>query len=1159
MDKYLGMVIIAVICIIIAVSVYFIVKNIQGYTPPKLKKFDLVEYVKKTKDRYKGPTKTQILLHNKLSEDKSRDVKALRFTKKRGNYDYPIAPAVPTATPTMIIRNHVRVPQPLKQLEVLRAPGDLELDSNGLIKINDVPAIPPEEMQRVVATRLDQCNLTKSFYLPSLNIEDPASFIKGGINVFPDLLPLGEPDENGVRKIVKTRSFSNPFIRFSPQINSLTGNYSYCKSTLEIMEKVSTKVEATVGGSYAALTVQATCSVLVGSTFNYESTYQAYNITVEKVTNCFYLENDLFAEDFLKPELMEELVLLGDTRKNALNPIIMVKDNPDQTEDRTDVHGHNMHIEPTAWYQCKLFFQKWGSHILTSINFGKKVNIWDTIKTESSEKENVLEIKACLTLSYGGWTPCTIPGLSKSLKPSLVEGLDGDVVSDADKASSDMRNGNKIEEGIVYIISKYENGDNSKSRKVSSYVAKVIPNGGQVICKKDSKSPGGWKCEFSETEFEYLDQYPSKKGEIPDYPPHPPSAPSGAIPAAPQKQAEAENKEVKDNSEQVVNTETTDSSSGGGGASAQGTCTSGKECVGYQPYIPADPADPYGQSQMEQKGQCQPKGSGQKVGFNVGVQACASHKEESKTTKTNNSSVMKIFVTGGDDKSQSDLLVEKMSGQPGISGDKLEEFLKSDPRLDTPIDFTFLPIWKIFIDLYYAKCKGKIVGMSEYKINRLATGYTARVIDNKKEPNNDLLESIKRKIPVNEIVGGRSWRFLYTDSGDVNNPSWASMALGEYATEKVPIPQGSTKTLLKNADFRSSTLFTYAIMIGDSTITNADLPDLQSVTLSHYFYYDETSKTNTVELFVPSTSVKKYYDPCLLYQGALNLEAAYIADTVCPPKIHPNYGFYQKMVAVPWTTYQKGYETQVPGGEEVEVWNEVATDLQTYACWNKATGCQESVDCTGVQLDHRKCGPNPWDSCHNVTSLCTQGGLWYDPVMDARINKPGSDKTSYNYRTVADRPPGVSAVGKTERTTGASDTAEPGPEADTIVGFKGQYSCSGLGARNSNKFENGDYVKIESRASNSPWWWYGQRDTLCACQNPYTVRSKENRIKEYLSLPPHIKLELVKRSGNAKNPETDKEDIKFVREYIDKLVPPPAPGTNDNILDDRFVWDQKNQ
>jgi hypothetical protein len=172
-----------------------------------------------------------------------------------------------------------------------------------------------KDLNETLQRRLKECTLGRIYYLPDKNLEDSTSFVKKDRrSVFKDFNRVGTPDTNNDRASVLTigdDSFKNGFITATQETRMLEGTYSYSSNTRDFTQSISNKTTASAGAAYSAVSVKATASHLTEKDFSSEINVQAYNIVVRKFSQSITLNPSIFLEDFITPDLLNDLSDLG--------------------------------------------------------------------------------------------------------------------------------------------------------------------------------------------------------------------------------------------------------------------------------------------------------------------------------------------------------------------------------------------------------------------------------------------------------------------------------------------------------------------------------------------------------------------------------------------------------------------------------------------------------------------------------------------------------------------------------------------------------------------------------------------------------------------------------------------------------------------------------
>ena len=299
---------------------------------------------------------------------------------------------------------------------------------------------------------------------------------------------------------------------------------------------------------------------------------------------------------------------------------------------------------------------------------------------------------------------------------------------------------------------------------------------------------------------------------------------------------------------------------------------------------------------------------------------------------------------------------------------------------------------------------------------------------------------------------------------------------------------------------------------------NAVFKDSEGISYYDVLYLDESdidNPKNVIELFVPENEISIAHDACKLLQASFNLEAAYVFlnKTLCPYTTTSNNGVIQKIVSNPY----------------------INCDINTYGCWNKATGCQSDSDCSGMTKDEHlnhteatygrgwgwipdvKCPDpscpkqqglgtgswcdnsptTPWDlkTCSSVID-CGEGAercleLCYPKCRDGyhpsgcNICTRNSDSDSGEYDKVSyctqegnlfhEKTSSI-ILGNSEKLRTVKQIPDGVPKDG--VGRDGQYSCAADNARVNN---------LNETIRSAP-----QIEAPCKCQNPYTIPGKSS-------------------------------------------------------------------
>jgi hypothetical protein len=920
-----------------------------------------------------------------------------------------------------------------------------------------IPIAGPNDLNDTLKRRIKECTLGRIYNLPAINIEDSTNFVKlDRRSVFKEYTPVGDEVSGGVRGINKTisdKAFLNDFITATRETSMLDGTYTYCSNTSSVMHQISSKTTASVGAAYSAVTASATFSSLSSTTTTSTSQTQAYNISVRKFSQSITLGPSYWNKDFINTEFLIDLETIGNM--NLASSVKAVLDpgasgppitlNGSENIDDLITKIPNTNIPETSWKLCNGFFKKWGSHIITSIDYGKKLNIWDTIANSTGTTENLLETKMCAQLSYGGFTPCT----------TKCEG---------------------------FTTNYRENFDDST----------VLPETGDIPQDQMDELLGN--IDFDSDQEVSWDPVPARTS--------PPSTPD-IITTTFTPGGGGGN--VTTLSPGGI---TTLSPGGGGSKFGCNPCPSGKECIGYQP----ETAD-----QTEIKGQCQVPGA-PVPSLQAGAQICNAKRDYTKEDVSSQSSKSTVYLVGGSAQSQAAVMANKIGDSPKLDQGTLMDFLTSSEEFDVAVNFTFIPIWEMLEEIYGRECGARISGVGKYQVYPIFPSCYATFSDTDQN-------KIMSQLNFTDAINNGMITLVKDEKGN-NYPIKVVYGVTDLTTKlvKTTFPYQRPITVDVDTDFCKENgeriptdvakldcvLLTKnnepaVYLDSDGVIVNtaygkyvppATTPP-PSALKAYYnvFYYDPNTNTNTFELFCSSDYISRNFDPCNILQAAYNLEAAYVALTVCPLQISQKYGVYQKMIPLEIDSKEAG-----------------KPNLQQYACWNKVTGCQSDGDCIGSEQDFTKCSGFWSVHCDDVFSSCQQGGLWHETDINPILNSPNVSIRDATYRTVDYKPSAV-PFQYTNQVPKGCNPDDPTSNCDSPNKYA-QTSC----LSNNSRFLPDGSITGRSRIPRNQG---NGKGGPCYCQNGYIPNLPNNTFG------------LDKGSGSAAG---------------EKSLP--------NILPNRFVWNQ---
>ena len=236
-----------------------------------------------------------------------------------------------------------------------------------------------DECKTYLRDKIANSSLCRSYFLPSMNIEKPSDFtLFKGFQVLKQYTNVA--DEFGGLVKVKTISMDNPSILTPNSLtNEVISTMTSLNNTKSIVEKISKSISGNVGGGFKGVSIQASFSYVTGSTHTENTNFQANQCEIIKETGLFGFDPDfIYDEKNYNSEFLFRLYELRNLNNNI-------------KEDHTKILQ---------------FMNKYGSHIITDVSLGKKINLWDSINSGDTTDTNLLTAKGCASISYGGWVTC---------------------------------------------------------------------------------------------------------------------------------------------------------------------------------------------------------------------------------------------------------------------------------------------------------------------------------------------------------------------------------------------------------------------------------------------------------------------------------------------------------------------------------------------------------------------------------------------------------------------------------------------------------------------------------------------------------------------------------------------------------------------------------
>ena len=228
---------------------------------------------------------------------------------------------------------------------------------------------------------IGQSVIGKSIYLRECNFIEPKNVVADAkYYIFRKKLPVGEVDPTtNLKKIVDSLSYENTLINKTTLSKQIKSNLSTADKTDTLIEKISTEITASVGGSYNKLSVNASFSYLTSTDSQTTKNFQSANLDIEKNSGTFLYDSEFYMiEENYNQEFLDEFIYLA-----SQDPQNISTDTP-----------------------FKVFFKKYGTHFIKGVDLGKKFSQWSTIESSDSNTKDLLAMKACVSVSFGDYQAC---------------------------------------------------------------------------------------------------------------------------------------------------------------------------------------------------------------------------------------------------------------------------------------------------------------------------------------------------------------------------------------------------------------------------------------------------------------------------------------------------------------------------------------------------------------------------------------------------------------------------------------------------------------------------------------------------------------------------------------------------------------------------------
>ena len=278
----------------------------------------------------------------------------------------------------LIIKND-DLQEKIDEIQNKKSSGLFNLKSNNrTIEKYDIPDFD----ENYLRSKVSSSPLGYSYFLPIMNILKPSDFNQvSGYNILKSDTVIENKDSPGEFIKVNTISIDNPAIALpGTLVNKLDAKINKFTSNESIQKEITKTISGNVGGNYGGVSVQASFSYLTNESTKTTKFFESNNLDFTKTTALYGIKQELFIDQAsYKTGFLIDLYKL-----NNLEP--------------KKVRSH--------YNDILNFIKRYGSHVVHSVTLGKKCSLWDTVTKESQDSKSVLSIRACISVSYGGWTTC---------------------------------------------------------------------------------------------------------------------------------------------------------------------------------------------------------------------------------------------------------------------------------------------------------------------------------------------------------------------------------------------------------------------------------------------------------------------------------------------------------------------------------------------------------------------------------------------------------------------------------------------------------------------------------------------------------------------------------------------------------------------------------
>ena len=261
--------------------------------------------------------------------------------------------------------------------------------------------------------------LGAGFDLRKKNINEPLQFL------------------SGKRIFENTNIKDNKCFQFS-RYQSDKPSMSYTKDTQELMHSIATANSLSASAPIEIATFSLSADVATKSDTKTQKNIQTAMLSlIDGYGSVSFLEDTDCRSNNLTSEFKDDLQSLSNF--SVTNP-----------------------GERGSWTNYFAFFDKWGTHVMTQIVFGSKLQYWESIINNTEDSQNILQIKACLKAQQD----------MSNISAGVCSGYDESDIKKANRTSTNsnadiLGGGDEIRRKISNL---YLNGQNASPEDITDFL-----------------------------------------------------------------------------------------------------------------------------------------------------------------------------------------------------------------------------------------------------------------------------------------------------------------------------------------------------------------------------------------------------------------------------------------------------------------------------------------------------------------------------------------------------------------------------------------------------------------------------------------------------------------------------------------------------------------